>query len=120
MTGSGSASGISVQPRTIACAPFAARWRANATNAFLASAQVPQLIALFFVGSELSRWLILAGMLLLYLLLGTVMDSLAMIFLTVPIFIPIILGLDFGSLLAQSLRSSLIFCSRRAEKNWCL
>ena len=65
-------------------------------NAFLASAQVPQLIALFFVGSELSPWLILAGMLLLYFVLGTVMDSLAMIFLTVPIFIPIILGLDFG------------------------
>jgi C4-dicarboxylate transporter DctM subunit len=32
----------------------------------------------------------------LYLVLGTVMDSLAMIFLTVPIFIPIIAQLDFG------------------------
>ena len=35
-------------------------------------------------------------MLLLYLVLGTVMDSLAMIFLTVPIFVPINETLDFG------------------------
>jgi TRAP-type C4-dicarboxylate transport system permease large subunit len=35
-------------------------------------------------------------MLMLYLILGTVMDSLAMIFLTVPIFVPIIAQLDFG------------------------
>lgn len=35
-------------------------------------------------------------MLLLYLVLGTVMDSMAMIFLTVPIFIPIVTQLDFG------------------------
>lgn len=69
---------------------------AKVFNSFLASAQVPQTIAGFFEGSDLSPWLILPGMLLLYLILGTVMDSLAMIFLTVPIFIPIILGLDFG------------------------
>ena len=69
---------------------------AKVFNSFLASAQVPQIIAGFFEGSDLSPWLILAGMLLIYLVLGMVMDSLAMIFLTVPIFIPIILGLDFG------------------------
>ena len=69
---------------------------AKVFNSFLSSALVPQTIAGFFDGAALSPWLILAGMLLLYLILGTVMDSLAMIFLTVPIFIPIILGLDFG------------------------
>ena len=69
---------------------------AKVFNSFLASAQVPQIIAGFFEGSDYSPWLVLAGMLLLYLILGTVMDSIAMIFLTVPIFIPIILGLDFG------------------------
>ena len=35
-------------------------------------------------------------MIVLYIVLGTVMDSLSMIFLTVPIFWPIIAGLDFG------------------------
>ena len=69
---------------------------AKVFNSFLASAQVPQTIAMFFDGADFSPWLVLAGMLLLYLVLGTIMDSIAMIFLTVPIFIPIILGLDFG------------------------
>ena len=39
--------------------------------------------------------LILVGMIVLYILLGLVMDSLSMILLTVPIFWPIIAGLDF-------------------------
>ena len=65
-------------------------------NSFLSSALVPQTLAGFFLESGLSPWTILIGMLLLYIVLGTVMDSMAMIFLTVPIFIPIITGLDFG------------------------
>lgn len=69
---------------------------AGVYNSFLSLAQVPQTLAGFFLASGLNPWTILMGMLLLYLILGTVMDSLAMIFLTVPIFIPIISGLDFG------------------------
>ena len=69
---------------------------ATVFNSFLSSAQVPQTLADVFRAAELSPWVILAGMLLLYLILGTVMDSLAMIFLTVPIFIPIVVELDFG------------------------
>ena len=69
---------------------------AGVFNSFLSSAQVPQSLAQFFTQSALNPWLILCAMLLLYLVLGMVMDSLAMIFLTVPIFIPIIIQLDFG------------------------
>ncbi len=69
---------------------------AGVFNSFLSSAQVPQTLANYFLEAEVSGWTILIGMLLLYLVLGTVMDSLAMIFLTVPIFIPIITQLDFG------------------------
>ncbi|MEO1563565.1 MAG: TRAP transporter large permease [Pseudomonadota bacterium] len=65
-------------------------------NAFLASAKVPQTLAEMFIASQLSPWVILTGMLLLYVVLGMIMDSLAMIFLTVPIFVPIVLQLDFG------------------------
>jgi tripartite ATP-independent transporter DctM subunit len=65
-------------------------------NAFLAGAKVPQTLAEFFLEANVSPWTILIGMLLLYLVLGTVMDSLAMIFLTVPIFVPIVTQLDFG------------------------
>jgi TRAP-type C4-dicarboxylate transport system permease large subunit len=39
---------------------------------------------------------VMLGMIVLYILMGFVMDSLAMILLTVPIFWPIIAGLDFG------------------------
>ena len=69
---------------------------AGVFNSFLSSAQVPQTLANVFLEASVSPWLILIGMLVLYLVLGTVMDSLAMIFLTVPIFVPIVTQLDFG------------------------
>ena len=40
--------------------------------------------------------LVLALILIFYLILGCVMDSLSMILLTIPIFFPIIESLDFG------------------------
>ncbi|MEM8870924.1 MAG: TRAP transporter large permease [Pseudomonadota bacterium] len=69
---------------------------AGVFNSFLAAAQVPQTLASWFLETDLNPWTILIGMLLFYLFLGTVMDSLAMVFLTVPIFVPIVLQLDFG------------------------
>ena len=69
---------------------------AQVFNSFLSAAQVPQSLATYFIKAELNPWTILIGMLVLYLVLGPVMDSLAMIFLTVPIFMPIIAQLDFG------------------------
>ena len=65
-------------------------------NAFLGFSQLPNLAADFFQNSGLSPFSILLGMIVLYILLGFVMDSLSMILLTVPIFWPIIAGLDFG------------------------
>ena len=38
---------------------------------------------------------VIFAILLIYILLGCVMDSLAMILLTIPIFYPIVMGLDF-------------------------
>ncbi len=46
--------------------------------------------------SGLNPYLILILLLVVYLVLGCLMDSLAMIFLTIPIFWPIMAGLDFG------------------------
>jgi C4-dicarboxylate transporter DctM subunit len=65
-------------------------------NAFLGFSQLPNLAADFFQNSGLSPFSILLGMIVLYILLGFVMDSLSMILLTVPIFWPIIAGLDLG------------------------
>ena len=65
-------------------------------NGFLALSGIPSELAGLFEDSGLAPMLILIGILLLYLILGCVMDSLAMILLTVPVFFPLVTGLDFG------------------------
>lgn len=65
-------------------------------NAFLGATRTPNLAAEWFAGSGLSPHAVLLGMIVLYLILGCVMDSLSMIILTVPIFWPIVAGLDYG------------------------
>ncbi|MDF1775559.1 MAG: TRAP transporter large permease [Rhizobiaceae bacterium] len=65
-------------------------------NGFLALSQLPQEAAIFVTEQGFSPWLVLSIILLLYLIFGCVMDSLSMILLTVPIFFPIVIGLDFG------------------------
>ncbi|MEO1198796.1 MAG: TRAP transporter large permease [Pseudomonadota bacterium] len=65
-------------------------------NGFLAFAQVPQAFLGLVDMLALSPWTVLLVILALYLVLGCVMDSLSMILLTVPIFFPVIIMLDFG------------------------
>ena len=69
---------------------------ASIFNVFLALTQLPQAASEAIGTSGLSPMLVLAVMLLVYLALGCVMDSLSMILLTVPIFFPVIVGMDFG------------------------
>ncbi len=65
-------------------------------NSFLAFSQLPQEAARYVGESGLSPWLVLTIMLLCYLLFGCIMDSLSMILLTIPIFFPMAMALDFG------------------------
>jgi len=65
-------------------------------NAFLALSGLPSFMAELAAESGWSAYTILLLMLAFYLLLGCFMDSLAMIFLTVPVFWPIAARLDFG------------------------
>jgi len=65
-------------------------------NGFLALTQLPQEIAAWVVDQGFSPWAVLILILVFYLLLGCLMDSLSMILLTIPIFWPVIQGLDFG------------------------
>ena len=65
-------------------------------NAFLGFSQLPLFAAEFFETSGMPAMSVLLAIVVLYILLGFVMDSLSMILLTVPIFWPIIAGLDFG------------------------
>lgn len=63
---------------------------------FLALSRMPADLVEIIGGSGLSPMVILLLIVVIYLALGTVMDSLAMILLTVPIFWPVIAGLDFA------------------------
>lgn len=65
-------------------------------NGFLAVTQVPQTMAEWVGTQGFSPYMVLLIILVFYLLLGCVMDSLSMILLTIPIFYPIISVLDFG------------------------
>ena len=71
---------------------------ADVMNAFLAISQLPNFIAETISGAGLPPFLVLAGILVLYLILGCVMDTMSMILLTIPIFFPVIVGLDFYGL----------------------
>lgn len=65
-------------------------------NNFLALTQLPQSAAQWVGDQGFSAWTVLLAILLMYLLLGCLMDSLSMILLTVPIIYPIVTALDFG------------------------
>ncbi|MFK5980670.1 MAG: TRAP transporter large permease [Rhizobiaceae bacterium] len=69
---------------------------ASIYNGFLALSRVPVEAADWVVQLGLSPWAILTLILLIYLVLGSVMDSLSMILLTIPIFYPIVSSLDYG------------------------
>jgi C4-dicarboxylate transporter, DctM subunit len=62
---------------------------------FLTVTQTPQKVTMFLTGLGLGRYGVLALIMLMYLLLGCLMDALAMVILTVPIMFPVILSLGF-------------------------
>jgi len=62
---------------------------------FLVATSIHCGVADFISGLHLNRYIILAFILLIYIALGCVMDSLAMIVLTIPIFYPLIIALNF-------------------------
>jgi len=62
---------------------------------FLAITRLPMSLASFIGGLDVSRYVIFAFIVLIYAVLGMLMDALPMIMLTVPIFYPIILRLGF-------------------------
>ncbi|NLO97762.1 MAG: TRAP transporter large permease [Peptococcaceae bacterium] len=64
-------------------------------GAFLALTQLPMTLANFVTGLDVNPYVVLAVILVLYAILGCIMDSLAMVMLTVPIFLPIITALGF-------------------------
>ncbi len=68
---------------------------ADMLNSTLALSQMPVELANWVKASGLSPLLVMASILVIYIFLGCVMDALAMILLTIPIFYPVVMGLDY-------------------------
>ena len=64
-------------------------------NYFVAVTTIPFLLSDFIGGLPVPPTLIVVAMMLIYILLGCVMDPIAMILLTIPIFFPMIIGMGF-------------------------
>jgi C4-dicarboxylate transporter DctM subunit len=71
---------------------------ADQLNTALAVSQMPAELATWVKDSGLPPLLVMVAILVVYILLGCVMDSLAMILLTIPVFYPVVMGLDFWGL----------------------
>lgn len=71
---------------------------ADVLNAFFSLSQLPHHIADLVWNSGLSPFVVLSFIILVYLVLGCIMDSLSMILLTIPVFLPVVLGMDFWGL----------------------
>lgn len=67
-------------------------------NGFLARTRVPDELSTWVVSQGLSPIMVLIVILLFYLIMGCLMDSLSMILLTVPIFYPAIIAMDWGGM----------------------
>lgn len=65
-------------------------------GAFLALTRLPADAAGFIAGLGLSPLLVVVAMMAFYILLGAVMDEIAMILVTLPVFFPVVQALDFG------------------------
>ena len=68
---------------------------ATLLGAFLAVTRLPYELADTVAALPVNRYAILILILLVYILLGTIMDSMAMVLLTVPIFFPVAMALGF-------------------------
>ena len=80
---------------------------------FLTITQTPQKLTEFLTGLGVGRYGVLALIMLMYLVLGCLMDAMAMIILTVPIIFPVItaLGFDpiwFGVIIVMTVELGLI------------
>src|ERR1700749_2671541 len=80
---------------------------------FLTITQTPQNVTAFLTGLGIGKYGVLALIMLMYLVLGCLMDALAMVILTVPIIFPVIkeLGFDpiwFGVIIVMTVELGLI------------
>ncbi|MFV0302903.1 MAG: TRAP transporter large permease [Paracoccus sp. (in: a-proteobacteria)] len=63
---------------------------------FISYAGLPDAILAWVSSLDVGPYMVILALVLVYILLGAVLESLSMILLTVPIFYPLVLSLDFG------------------------
>jgi tripartite ATP-independent transporter DctM subunit len=79
----------------ITCMIFVVVAGATVFGHFLAVTRIPADIGAFVSGLQLHPMIIMGLIIFIYLLLGCLMDSLAMIMLTIPIIYPVVLSIGF-------------------------
>jgi tripartite ATP-independent transporter DctM subunit len=68
---------------------------ANVFSYFLALSTIPAVVSNWMAGLEVSRYLILSVILVIYLILGCFLDAISMMVLTMPVVFPVIKALGF-------------------------
>ncbi|AMY70610.1 TRAP transporter large permease [Frigidibacter mobilis] len=76
---------------------------------FITFAGLPDTLASVIGDMGLSPWLVLILIVLVYMVLGCFLESLSMILLTVPVFYPLVMNLDFGLASLQDPEAVLIW-----------
>lgn len=76
---------------------------------FINFAGLPDALADFVLDREMPVWMVMAFIMLVYLVLGCVLESLSMVLLTVPVFYPLMYQLPFESSLLLDPENALIW-----------
>ena len=71
---------------------------ANILTYFLSTSQLPMRLSEFLETQHLNRYVILCAILLLYTILGCIMDGFSMIILTIPVLFPLIRAFSFDTI----------------------
>jgi TRAP-type C4-dicarboxylate transport system permease large subunit len=75
---------------------------ADVLNVFLALTQINTELAKWVVSMNWPPLMVVFAIIIIYLFLGCIMDSLSMLLLTIPVFFPIIMGIDIWGMDAES------------------
>jgi len=69
---------------------------ANVFSYFLALSTIPAVVSAWMAGLEVSRYIVLAIIIIIYLILGCFLDAISMMVLTMPVIFPVIKALNFN------------------------
>ena len=76
---------------------------------FVNFAGLPDALAVFVLDNEMPTWMVIGFIIVIYLILGCVLESLSMILLTVPVFYPLMYELPFKNEMLLNPENALIW-----------